>query len=716
MKQILQNFRSGELKVQDVPAPAARAGCVLVANRHSLISAGTEKSTVGVAQKNLVGKAMDRPDLVRKVLDKVKKDGLVETMKMVFARLDTPATLGYSCAGRVIDVGRGVADFRVGDLVACAGQNYASHAEVVSVPRNLCVKVPDGLELADAAYVTLGAIALQGVRQADPRLGEVVAVIGLGLLGQITVQLLKANGCRVIASDLDPGKLVLAREFGADEAVLPDDLESACASLTVGTGVDVVVLTASTKDDGPVRIAGEICRKKGRVVVVGAVGMNIPREMYYLKELELRLSTSYGPGRYDSGYEEKGNDYPYGYVRWTENRNMAEFLALLAAGKLNVRRLTSHRFPIADGERAYGLMMEGKEPYLGILLDYPGMEAAPERRRIELVTGAKRARLGVGLIGAGNHVKDMLLPPLRRVTGVEIRGVCTGTGANARQLADKIGAAFCTVDYREVLADPEIDAVVVGTRHGAHGAQVAAALEAGKHVFVEKPLCLTEEELVRIEEIYPARAQAGQRLMVGFNRRFSPHADKARAFFRGRRNPLVMTYRVNAGPIPATHWIQDPEAGGGRILGEACHFVDFMTSLTGALPVHVQARSIGHHASGLTDDQCAIMLGFADGSVGTILYAADGDSALEKEYFEAFGDGRALTLRDFQLTECYAQRRCERFRTRTRDKGFAAEMAAFAGDILEARPPSMPFEQIAAVTRACLLAVKSLRTGEPYDL
>lgn len=715
MKQILQNFRSGELKVQDVPAPAARAGCVLVANRHSLISAGTEKSTVGVAQKTLVGKAMDRPDLARKVLDKVRKDGLVETMKMVFARLDTPATLGYSCAGRVIDVGRGVPDFRVGDLVACAGQNYASHAEVVSIPRNLCVKVPEGLELADAAYVTLGAIALQGVRQADPRLGEIVAVIGLGLLGQITVQLLKANGCRVVASDLDPGKLALAREFGAEEAVLPDDLEAACASITTGMGVDAVILTASTKDDGPVRIAGEICRKKGRVVVVGAVGMNIPREMYYVKELELRLSTSYGPGRYDLEYEEKGQDYPYGYVRWTENRNMAEFLALLASGQVNVRRLTSHRFPITDGERAYALMMEGKEPYLGILLDYPGMEAPPARRRIELAAGPKRQRLALGLIGAGNHVKDMLLPPLRRLPGIEVRGVCTGTGANARQLADKLGASFCTADYREVLADPEIDGVLIGTRHGGHGAQVVAALEAGKHVFVEKPLCLTEEELVRIEEIYPARAQAGQRLMVGFNRRFSPHADKARDFFRDRRNPLVMTYRVNAGAIPATHWIQDPAAGGGRILGEACHFVDFMTSLTGALPVHVHARAISHHASGLTDDQCAIMLGFADGSVGTILYAAGGDTALEKEYFEAFGDGRSLTLRDYQLTECYAQRRRERFRTRTRDKGFAAEMAAFAGDIFEARPPSMPFEQIAAVTRACLLAVKSLRTGEPYN-
>jgi predicted dehydrogenase len=476
----------------------------------------------------------------------------------------------------------------------------------------------------------------------------------------------------------------------------------------------VVLVTASSNDDGPIRQAAEASRRKGRVVVVGAVGMNLPREPFYIRELELRLSMSYGPGRYDPSYEEGGQDYPYAYVRWTENRNMAEFLALLAAGKLNVRRLTSHRFPIADGERAYGLMMEGKEPYLGILLDYPGMEAAPERRRIELATGKKRERLGVGLIGAGNHVKDMLLPPLRRVQGVEIRGVCTGTGANARQLADKLGASFCTADYRDVLADPEIDAVLIGTRHGGHGAQVVGALEAGKHVFVEKPLCLTEEELARIEEIYPARARAGQRLMVGFNRRFSPHAGKARDFLRDRRNPLVMTYRVNAGPIPATHWIQDPEAGGGRILGEACHFVDFMTSLTGALPVHVQARSIGHHASGLTDDQCVIMLGFADGSVGTILYAADGDAALEKEYFEAFGDGRSITLRDYQLTECYVQRRRERFRTRTRDKGFAAEMAAFAGDILEARPPSMPFEQIAAVTRACLLAVKSLRTGEPY--
>ena len=715
MKQIVQNFRTGELKVDEVPAPLVRAGGVLVANCFSLISAGTEKSTVSVARKNLVGKAMDRPDLVQKVIGKIKKDGLAETMRMVFARLDTPAALGYSTAGVVTEVGKNVSGFNAGDRVACAGQNFASHAEMVYIPKNLCVKVPEGVDLADASYVALGAIALQGVRQADPKLGEVVAVIGLGLLGQITVQALKANGCAVIASDLDPGKLKLASGFGADIAVLPDEITDAAAVLTHGRGVDAVIIAASTKEDGPVRVAGDICRKKGRVVVVGSVGMNIPREMYYLKELELRLSTSYGPGRYDPEFEVQGHDYPYGYIRWTEQRNMGEFLSLIQRGKMDVKTLTSHRFDIAVADRAYKLMMEGSEPYLGILLKYEGEPSHTPQRKIMLSPGKPLARLNLGIIGAGNHVKDMLIPELKKFSGVTLRAVCTGTGVNAKAIADKIQAGYCTTDFHEVLRDPDVNAVLIGTRHNSHASMVREALLAGKHVFVEKPLCLTEDELEEITGAYEEKAKDGLRLLVGFNRRYSPHAVRAKEFLAGRRNPLVMNYRVNAGVIPAEHWIHDTAVGGGRILGEACHFVDYMQAMCGAPPVSVHTRAIATHSSGITDDQCVITLTFGDGSVGTILYTGGGDVGLSKERFEAFGDGRSLTMDDFSISHFYHHRKVVKFKTSTRDKGFAHEMAAFVDEVLKSGTPSMAFAEIAATTRACLYAVKSLRTGQAYS-
>ncbi len=713
MKQVIQNFRSGELKVDEVPAPTARGGGLLVANQFSLISAGTEKSTVDVARKSLAGKAMDRPDQVRKVLDKAKKDGVVDTMKMVFSRLDTPATLGYSCTGIVVEAGRDTEGFTVGDRVACAGQNYASHAEYVWVPKNLCVKVPEGVAGEDAAFVTLGAIALQGVRQAEPRLGDRVAVIGLGLLGQLTVQMLKANGCFVIAADIAKDKLELAKTFGADLAVHTDELAAQIDTFTGGHGVDAVIITASTRENGPVETAGEIARKKGRVVVVGAVGMNIPRESYYTKELELRLSTSYGPGRYDKEYEEKGRDYPYGYVRWTENRNMEAFLQLIGQGRIDTQPLISHRYPIEQADSAYKLMLDNTEPYLGILLSYPGDTTNAPVRRVEMRDLAPAEQVNLGIIGAGNHVKDMLLPQLKPLKGVQLRAICTGTGANARALAEKIGAAYCSSDYQQVLEDDSVNAVLIGTRHNSHGRMVRDALRAGKHVFVEKPLCLTEQEL---EEITAAHADSGRTLMVGFNRRFSPHADRARDFFAGRSDPLVMCYRVNAGSIPADHWIQDPESGGGRIIGEACHFIDYMQAVCGAPPVSVSGQRIAAHSSGILDDQSIMLFGFADGSVGSVIYAAGGSTAMPKERFEAFGGGKSLVMDDFMVTEFYDGHKRSTFKTRKRDKGFQAEMAAFVDAIISGSATAMPFDEIAAVTRASILAAMSLRTGESYDV
>lgn len=716
MKQIVQNFRSGALSVDDVPAPIVSPQGLLVVNHCSLISAGTERSTVKVGKKGLAGKALERPDQVKKVLGQIQKNGVLSTMKTVMNRLDTPVALGYSCAGTVLEVGSQVQQFAPGDRVACAGQNYASHAETVSVPKNLCVKIPESVDFEEASFVTLGAIALQGVRQAEPRLGERIAVIGLGLVGQLTVQLLKASGCLVLACDLDTSKAQLAQELGADVVTSLHTIKHDAESFSNSQGVDAVIITASTKESGPVEIAGDISRKKGRVVIVGAVGMNIPRETYYQKELELRLSTSYGPGRYDPHYEEHGADYPFGYVRWTENRNMDAFLSLIQQGKVDVRKLISHRYPILEAEKAYALILDQASSYMGVLISYPFQESPQQTRTISLAPRPCGNRLALGIIGAGNHVQDRLLPALSKLDSVFIQSICTKTGLKAKSIAQRVNAAKCTTDYREILQDPAIDAVLIGTTHDAHGLLVTEALEAGKHVFTEKPLCLTLPELEMIQKTYQEQAKLGLHLTVGFNRRFSSHAQKAKEFFLNRKNPLIMSYRVNAGSIPPGHWIQDPQIGGGRILGEVCHFVDYLQFLCGGYPTSVYARRIGDHTSGIQDDQCVLTLSFSDGSLGTIVYSAGGDTSLAKERVEIFGDDKSLTMEDFMLTQCFENGKMSSFKTTNQDKGFQQEMDAFVSLLTQGAWPSISFPEIVATTQACLLGVQSLRTGHPYTL
>ena len=716
MKQVTQNYYSGDLKVEELPLPVVRKGWILVGNHVSLISAGTEKSSVNLAQKNLVGKSLERPEMAKKVFAQIRKDGVVDTVKLVLNRLDTPAALGYSCAGTVLSVGEGTQGFVQGERVACAGQNYASHAEVICVPKNLCVKIPEHVNFEDAAFVTLGAIALQGVRQADVRLGERIAVIGLGLLGQLTVQMLKASGCLVLGSDLDSTKNQLARQSGADVVVSPEELTDAAKDFTRYYGLDAVIITASTKDSSPVELAGEITRKKGRVVVVGAVGMNIPRQMFYLKELELRLSTSYGPGRYDPLYEEQGQDYPYGYVRWTENRNMEAFLTLIAQKKLNIPPLVSERFPIEQATKAYELLLNKSSSSMGILLTYQPQAPVLHGEVIPVCPAKPSGQVVLGLIGVGNHVKDRLLPRFSEWKAVQYQAVCTTTPVKARDIAEKLHATYCTCDYQEVLRDPSINTVLIGTRHDSHGFLVKEALTAGMHVFVEKPLCLQESELEAIKQAYDQAAHLGLQLLVGFNRRFSSHLERAREFFHVRQNPLVMNFRVNAGSIPSSHWIQDLEIGGGRILGEACHFVDYLQALCGALPVSVQAAKISFHASGILDDQCVITIQFQDGSVGNLVYVAGGDSAVAKERLEVFGDGKTLILDDFRVTECYSGGKKDVFRSRKQDKGFGVEVDRFLTGVTRGDQPIIPFHEIESVTRTCLLATQSLITGERYSL
>ena len=607
MKAILQNFKTGEMELADVPPPTLRAGGVTVRNVASLVSAGTEKAVIELAKMNPLQKARARPDLVRKVLNRAGQEGLIETAKIVSNLVSTPLPLGYSCAGIVEAIGAGVTDLQPGQCVACAGLNFANHAEVVFVPRNLTVPIPEPVTFTDAAFVTVGAIALHGVRQAMLNLGETVVVLGLGLVGQLTVQICAAAGCRVFGIDIEPAKVALAKSCGAHDGAVSDSNVAAAVKLfSRGAGADAVLITASTKSSAPVALAPELLRDRGRVVVVGDVGMDVSRRDYYDKEIDLRLSRSYGPGRYDPVYEEQGHDYPLAYVRWTENRNMEAFLDLLATEKVRLAPLVSHRFPIEQAERAYALLSgETKEPYIGILLSYDEARPQPTTIAVETKRIAQTVRdrtVRFGIIGAGQFAQGILLPRLKAVSGVAFEFVVTGQGLTALSVARKYGAKACTSDYREVLASADVDAVLIATRHHQHATMTAEALRARKHVFVEKPLAIDAPGLAAVTA---AHADAPDyQILVGFNRRFSPLAVKLAERMRGE--PLVMTYRVNAGAIPATHWTQDPATGGGRIVGEVCHFIDVMQFLTGSNPVEVTASAAG--ATALPGDPDNILI------------------------------------------------------------------------------------------------------------
>jgi predicted dehydrogenase/threonine dehydrogenase-like Zn-dependent dehydrogenase len=712
VKQVLQHVRSRRLEVADLPEPGPRAGGVLVRNTASLISAGTEKMITDFAGKSMVGKARERPDLVRQVMDKVRKDGLAPTVQTVLSKLDQPIPLGYSCAGIVEAAGRGAEEFAVGDRVACAGMGYASHADVVFVPRNLAVRVPDGVSLEDAAYVTVGAIALQGVRIQAPLLGESVAVIGLGVLGQLAVQILRASGCRVLGIDLDPAKVQLARELGAEAAVLrTDDVAAAVSVFTGGRGMDGVLIAAATSSNDPVELAGEIARDRAVVTMVGATGMEVPRKPYYEKELQLRLSRSYGPGRYDPEYEEKGRDYPIGYVRWTERRNMEEFLRLVATGQVQPSALTTHRFPIERAEEAYTLIGGGGEPFAGVMLTY-AERTAPAVRTLHLKPAAPRAgTLGVGFVGAGNFARAVLLPRFEKAAGAALVGVSTSTGMNARSAGERFGFRYATTDTAALLGDADVHAVVVATRHASHARLSADALRAGKAVFVEKPLALDEEGL---QEVLAAQAETGGVLTVGFNRRFSPlAAEVKRAFAPGL--PLAITYRVNAGPIPRDHWIHDPVEGGGRIIGEVCHFVDLCQFLAGDLPVEAFAHAVGGPEGGL-HDTVAITLRFAGGSVATIAYFATGDKSFAKERVEVFGAGTLAVLDDFREVEISRGGKRKKTRKMSQDKGFDEEVAAFVAAARGGGTLPIPLADLVATTRATFAIEESLRTGRPAEI
>lgn len=716
MKQVLQNLRTGSLAVTDVPPPVAQRGRVIVRTAASLISAGTERMAVSMGRKSLLGKARERPDLVRQVIQKARNEGVLNTIGAVRQRLDASTPLGYSAAGIVTAIGEDITEFRAGDRVSCAGAGYASHAEVLSVPKNLCARLPSGVSFEAGAFGTVGAIALQGIRLAEPTLGESVVVIGLGLLGQLTVQLLKANGCRVFGIDLDPSRVAMAREFGADGPSGDGrEVKDEVLEWSRGYGADAVLITAATSSSGPLELAGEISRQKGRVVAVGLVGMNVPRRPYYDRELTLRISMSYGPGRYDPNYEERGHDYPFGYVRWTENRNIAAFLDLCAEGRVNTERLVTHRFPISEAEKAYTLISgDSREPYLGVLLSYDTERPLEQVIRLkESRPSAKpSARVMLGMIGAGNYAKTMLLPNFRSA-GVEFCAIATGSGITARDIGDKYGFAYCASSSDEIMSDSGINLVVIATRHNTHADLARRALAAGKDVFVEKPLALTNEEL---EGVLETASGVEGRLTVGFNRRFSPLSRKAAAFFAGRRTPLSISYRVNAGHIPLTHWTQDPVEGGGRIIGEVCHFVDLMQYLTGSRVERVFAEAVrSDNRNVVEEDSVFITLRFTDGSNGSIAYLAEGDKAMPKERIEIFGEGKVFVIDDFRSATSFVNGRQETDRLRNQDKGQADEVRAVCDAVRAGAPSPIALDDLATTTRATFRIRESLRTGQAIE-
>jgi predicted dehydrogenase/threonine dehydrogenase-like Zn-dependent dehydrogenase len=718
MKQVLQNNKTGRMSVIDVPTPIVQRGRVLVRAAASLISAGTERMAVDEGRKSLIEKARERPELVRQVFEKARNEGLIKTFNAVRSKLGTSSALGYSAAGTVIGVGDEVTEFRAGDRVACAGAGYASHAEVLSVPKNLCVRLPDDVSFEAGAFGTLGAIALQGVRLALPTLGESIVVIGLGLLGQITVQLLKANGCRVFGIDLDPAKVDLALELGADGAAVGDEnVKRVVLDWSRGRGADAVLITAATPSNQPVELAGEISRLKGRVVAVGLVGLDIPRNLFFKRELSLMVSMSYGPGRYDPEYEERGHDYPLAYVRWTENRNIEAFLDLVAEGRVNVERLITHRFSIEEGERAYQLIAgETKEPYLGIILRYDTLREL--ERRIEVgsakaVSKGKASAVRVGMIGAGVYAQAMILP-YYKAEGVDFRAITTASGVTARDIAEKYGFNYCAASADDVLDDVDVNLVVIATRHDLHAELARRALVNGKHVFVEKPLALHEEQL---DTVLGAAANSDGRLMVGFNRRFSPLALAAREFFAGRQAPLSISYRINAGRIPKSHWVQDPREGGGRIIGEVCHFIDLMQFLTGALTTRVYAEAITSRNQEMVDeDNVFITLRFADGSNGSIAYLSEGDRSLPKERVEIFSEGKSFVLDDFRGAASYRSGRDESIKPRQQDKGQAAEARIVCKVVRDGGQTPIALDDLAATTRATFRIREALRTGRVMDV
>ena len=722
MKQVLQNFKTGALKVEKVPAPIVKPGHVLVRNHFSLISSGTEGGTVKLGKMSLLGKARARPEQVMKVINVARSEGVMTAYNAAMRSLDMPLPLGYCCAGEVIDVGAGVSDLEVGDLVACGGGGLANHAELVSIPRNLSVKVPEGVDLRHAAFCTLGSIAMQGVRISKATIGERVVVIGLGLVGLITAELLRAAGCEVYGIDMDESRVKYAidGDFCSASTRKDPNLQAKIDEFTGGNGADSVIITAAAGDSNdPIALAGELARHKARVVVVGRTKMEAPRETFLFKELELCPSYAYGPGTGDPNYEENGNDYPIGYVRWTENRNMESFLQLISTGRIRVEPLISHDFSIDEAQKAFALITgETKDPeklLIGAVFSYPIPEEKQRKQeRISLETidgfaGKSAGTVGIGVIGAGSYATNVMMPALSTLKNVKLSSIASASGVRAMALGKKYGFSACVSDASQVIEEKDVDCVFILSRHDSHAPLTIAALNAGKHVFVEKPLALSDSEL---EGVIEAQAHSGKNVMVGFNRRYARLAREMKAHFAGRTQPLSISYRANVGYRPPEHWLHHPEQGGGVILGEACHLIDYCCWLADSEPVEVRTDLLGPAAKLIPEDNAHINIRFADGSLATVTYVSNGSTTYTRERVEVHGEGKSAFLEDFgKLGLASGSGFKQKKDFFSVDKGFATEITEFVEACRSGKKLNELMKSQFQSSKATILAAKAFEAS-----
>jgi predicted dehydrogenase len=682
-----------------------------------LVSAGTERTLVSFAEKNLLEKAQSRPDLMKQVLEKAKREGILTTINAAFNRLDQPLTLGYSSAGTVIQVGNGVGGFKPGDRVVCAGGGYAVHAEYALIPKNLAAHLPKGVNFENGAFATIGAIALNGIRLANPQVGEISAVIGLGLLGLLAAQIVKASGCEVVGMDINPDRLAFARKVGI-RARQNKNIEEKFIQMTHGRGFDHVFICADTTSNEPVELAGEIARDRAHVIAIGAVGMEIPRKQYYEKELTFKIARSYGPGRYDHNYEESGSDYPIGYVRWTEGRNLEAVVDLIKQDKLDVSSLITHRFPIDHAEDAYALITSKQnQNYLGVIITYPEEENQPTGKNIitfsskHMPSGSKK--LNVGVIGAGNYANAVFLPIIKKNPSVDLLGIVSAKGLNAHQSARKFGFTYAGSNTDTILKDNKIDLVTILTQHADHADLVKKGLQAGKHIYCEKPLAITKKQLESI--IQKLKKKNHPYLTVGFNRRFAPYSIRLKSFFVDRVEPIYAHYRVNAGFIPSSHWVHDPSKGGGRLIGEGCHFIDYLVFLVGQIPESVHTQALPNNGK-YTNDNFVITMAFSDGSIGIISYLANGNKSVGKEYLEVFCGGKIGILDDFRKLQLFGQSTEKKREYFKQDKGHTSAWNEFVNAVIKNREAPIPYAELIATAYVILACDQSLRTGQPVNI
>lgn len=708
MHQIIQNYKSGELQLVEVPDPIIRAGGVILETKNSLVSVGTEKLMISLAKKGYMGKAMARPDLVKQVINKIKVDGMVDAYKAVMSRLDTPVTLGYSSAGIVKEVGDGMDGIKIGDKIACFGDGFATHSELTFVPKNMLVKIPEKVGFEEAAFVGLGSIALNAIRVANLTFGEKVVVIGLGLLGQLSVQMLKAFGCKVLGVDISEVKIEMAREYGADACALigKDDVLQSVLDFTNGHGADAVIIMAGSQDNKPIELAADISRNQGRIVACGMISLDVPRQEFFKKELSVIVSRATGPGKFDPLYENKGIDYPFPYVRWTTQRNMECFLDLVADGKVKLDKLITHRFKIDNALQAYENILKGTESYLGVLIEYANC-SMPNRRVKLLVAQATSSSIKVGLIGAGLHANTSMLPVLRSIKDIGLIGIADAEGFRGRHTGEKYGFDYCVSDYQELLKDERINIVLIATRHNLHAKMVIDSLKAGKHVFVEKPLAMDIEELKEIKKAYDS---SKLNLMVGFNRRYAPHTKKAKELI-GNRGNMVINVRVNAGFVSGDSWVHDASEGGGRVIGEVCHFVDLVQALSGSLPERVFAEATDKDGA----DNLVVSLKMKNGTVATILYASQGDKLLPRERIEVFSGNSVCLIDNFKSFFFAKDGKSVKDNKFSLDRGYGGEFESFFNSIKNGQP-AVGFEENLYTTLVTFAILDSIKTGKPQDI